>query len=257
MRWGLGGACQSWPVTSSLFRDRDDIDGVLFDFHSTLVDQGDAAAWLRLAWRSTGRPGDPQAGLGRQRFGQILGWLDRIWEGARLVDPDNRRDFGPSLHRQVYDTLSRSVVGLDPELAAAVYETMLELWSPYDDTLPTLRALQEAGIKTALVSNIGIDVRPVLDRAGLAGLLDVVVLSFEVGVVKPDVQIFTYALDRIGVRPERALMVGDSWRDDGGAAQLGVRTLLLPRTTGPYHGLDQVLRLIRPRGRSAPESAEA
>lgn len=39
-------------------------------------------------------------------------------------------------------------------------------------------------------------------------------------------------------------MVGDSWRDDAGAAALGIRTLLLPRTTGPVHGLDAVLRLV-------------
>lgn len=231
-------------MTSNPVPDPAGIDGVLFDFHSTLVDQGDAEAWLHLAWRVAGRDGDARAALGQARFAQLTRWLDRIWEGARLIDPDSRRDLGPIVHREVYDTLSETVAGLDRALAAAVYDTMLSMWSPYDDTVPTLRALQDAGIRTALVSNIGIDVRPVLSRTGLAGLLNDVVLSYEVGLVKPDVEIFSRALGRIGVPPERALMVGDSWRDDGGAAQLGVRTLILPRTVGSVHGLEQVLRII-------------
>ena len=39
-------------------------------------------------------------------------------------------------------------------------------------------------------------------------------------------------------------MVGDSVEDDGGAAHVGMRTLILPRTAGPTHGLEQVLRLV-------------
>jgi FMN phosphatase YigB (HAD superfamily) len=39
-------------------------------------------------------------------------------------------------------------------------------------------------------------------------------------------------------------MVGDSPDDDTGAARLGVRTLILPRTRGPVHGLEVVLRLV-------------
>ena len=51
-------------------------------------------------------------------------------------------------------------------------------------------------------------------------------------------------LEQLGVPAGRALMVGDSWQDDAGAAALGVRTLILPRTEGPVHGLAAVLRLV-------------
>jgi hypothetical protein len=53
-------------------------------------------------------------------------------------------------------------------------------------------------------------------------------------------------LEALGVGPGAALMVGDNPRDDGGAARLGVRTLILPRTEGALHGLDAVLRLVGP-----------
>jgi HAD superfamily hydrolase (TIGR01509 family) len=220
------------------------IEAVLFDFHSTLVDQGDAATWLALAWEYASRDGDPVDVLGAPQVEELIAWADRIWERARDVDPENRRDLDPVGHRSVYDALVEQAPHVDADLADAMYATMLETWIPYDDTIPVLRELAARGVCTALVSNVGIDVRVVLDRAGLGDLLDEVVLSYEAGVVKPDTDIFAAALDRLGVAPERALMVGDSWRDDSGAAQLGIRTLLLPRTTGPAHGLELVLRLV-------------
>jgi HAD superfamily hydrolase (TIGR01549 family) len=220
------------------------IEAVLFDFHSTLVDQGDAATWLALAWQHAGRDGDPASVLGAAQVAELTAWADRIWERARDVDPGSLRDLDPGSHRSVYDTLVEQAPHVDAELADAMYATMLETWIPYDDTIPVLRELAARGVRTALVSNVGIDVRVVLDRAGLGDLLDEVVLSYEAGVVKPDTVIFAAALERLGVPPERALMVGDSWRDDSGAAQLGIRTLLLPRTSGPAHGLELVLRLV-------------
>jgi FMN phosphatase YigB (HAD superfamily) len=91
---------------------------------------------------------------------------------------------------------------------------------------------------------MGVDVRDVLAREGLLPLLDAVVLSCEAGAVKPEPAIFRTALEALDADPARTLMVGDNAHDDGGAAALGVRTLILPRTPDRRHkGLDAVLRL--------------
>lgn len=219
------------------------ITGVLFDFHSTLVDQGDAATWLTDAWRHAGRPGAPATGLGAEAAHELTTYLHRIWENSRVVDPDNRRDYDPAVHQQVWNaTLARQPHG-DQALFDALYATMLDQWVPYDDTLPTLTALRAAGIRTAVLSNVGIDLAPVLDRSSIRAAVDGVVMSYQVGHAKPDPEIFACALEMLGRPAEETLMVGDSWRDDAGAAGLGIRTLLLPRTHGPVHGLDIVLRL--------------
>lgn len=220
-------------------------EGVLFDFHSTLIDQGSGRDWIERAWRHAGRNGDPEQALGGERVAEIAAWMERIWEHARQIDPHSRRDYGPGNHRQVYDDVVKGVPEIDADFARALYETMLETWIPYDDAAPVLRGLHDAGVRTAVVSNVGIDIRPVLDRGGLSDLVDAVVLSYEAGEVKPNAAIFERALELIAVAPERALMVGDSWQDDAGAAQLGIRTLILPRTAGASHGLDLVLRLVR------------
>jgi HAD superfamily hydrolase (TIGR01509 family) len=65
-----------------------------------------------------------------------------------------------------------------------------------------------------------------------------------VGAVKPEQEIFVHALKRLGLHAGEVLMVGDNWRADAGAAALGIRTLILPRTTGTTHGLGAVLRLV-------------
>jgi HAD superfamily hydrolase (TIGR01509 family) len=136
------------------------------------------------------------------------------------------------------------VAGLDEDLVDALYHTMLETWTAYEDTLPVLRALHEQARPVVVLSNVGIDVRPVLDRTEISGLIGGLVLSYEVGAVKPDAAIFARALDLLGLAAERALMVGDSFRDDAAAAALGIRTLILPRTYGRTRGLESVLRLM-------------
>jgi HAD superfamily hydrolase (TIGR01549 family) len=220
------------------------IEAVLFDFHSTLVDQGDPAAWLERAWAHARRPGTARAALGPERFSALAGWVNRIWDHVREVDPHNQRDLSPERHREVYDRLIARVPEVDKDLAASLYEVMLETWIPYDDALPVLRELKARGLKLALVSNVGLDVRVVLERAQMTALFDAVVLSFEAGAVKPSAAIFERALRELGVVPSAALMVGDSPHDDAGAALIGVRTLILPRTQGVVHGLEVVLRLV-------------
>ncbi len=120
------------------------IEAVLFDFHSTLVDQGDPYQWLDLAWAHAGRAGSPAQALGEHGRQQLAGWVNRIWEHVREVDPHNERDLSPRRHREVYDTLMQGVPQVDDELARSLYEVMLETWIPYDDAVPTLTALKSA-----------------------------------------------------------------------------------------------------------------
>jgi putative hydrolase of the HAD superfamily len=70
-------------------------------------------------------------------------------------------------------------------------------------------------------------------------------MSYEQGVCKPDASVFLAACERLGVRPERALMVGDNPLTDSGAVTAGLYAFLLPAppATGP-RGLEHVLSLL-------------
>jgi len=130
------------------------------------------------------------------------------------------RDLKPLLHREAYlHVLTAS--GLPDRHATALYERVIDpaSWTPYPDTVQVLDGLRADGIPTAVVSNIAWDIRDAFDAAGTGA--DEYVLSFEAGVMKPDLRIFAIAMDRLGVNAAETLMVGDSEENDGAAAELG------------------------------------
>ncbi len=223
------------------------VRGVIFDFHSTLGHGGDPADWLDGAWADLRRPSSPQNLETETRYAALLDFLDRIWEHAAVVDPRSERDLDPARHREVFDATvgPRTDLGLDPELADALYRTMLDRWAAYPDAVPTLQEVRAHGIRTTILSNMGVDLHPVLTREGLAAHLDAVVLSWECGVVKPAAAAFEAALEALELPAAEVLMVGDNAIDDAGAAAVGIRTLLLPRSTGVgARGLGIVSRLV-------------
>lgn len=65
---------------------------------------------------------------------------------------------------------------------------------------------------------------------GLKESIDVLVTSEEVGVGKPDPEIFRVALERTGAKPRDAVMIGDSWASDiAGARAAGIRAVWFNR----------------------------
>src|SRR6476469_10043055 len=220
------------------------IRGVVFDFHHTLAHAVDPAVGLQQAWADLGRDGDAAGALGPSDHADAIAFLDRIWEHARDVDPHSERDLDSRRYREVFDRTIARAPGIDLELADALYAIMHRQWDVYDDVLPVLRALREKGVRVAMLSNVGFDLTPALERTGVGALIDGAVMSYAVGVVKPDPGIFERALEIFDLPASDVLMVGDAWRDDGGAAALGVRTLILPRTDDPSHGLELVVRLV-------------
>ncbi len=65
------------------------------------------------------------------------------------------------------------------------------------------------------------DVRALLEPVGIATHLEVIVTSADVGAAKPDPSVVLAALDQLGVRADRALLVGDSTNDRDAAHAAG------------------------------------
>lgn len=220
------------------------VKGVIFDFHGTLVGGGDAGRWIDAALRRLAENGGAEPDLSADQLAGLRAHLDQIWQHAHTIDPASERDLSQDRHRHVFTRTVALVPGIEPELIAALYAVMPDQWVLFDDVLPVLRELKARGVRIVVLSNIGLDIRPLLDRVGVSGLLDGVVLSFEVGLVKPDPAIYARALELLDVPGIHTLMVGDSPRDDVGGVPLRIRTLILPRTEGPVHGLGTVLQLV-------------
>ena len=93
-----------------------------------------------------------------------------------------------------------------------------------------LRELVSAGIRIGLISNSHRCLTSFQSHFELQGLIAVTVSSPDHGRMKPHPSIFRAALQRAGVPPADAIMVGDSIRQDiDGALRAGMRAVLLHR----------------------------
>lgn len=82
--------------------------------------------------------------------------------------------------------------------------------------------------RLGIISNNYGNLEAICRQTGLASCMEVMVDSALVGVVKPSPLIFRRALEQMNVRPEEAVMVGDSLpRDIQGAWALGMRAVWL------------------------------
>ena len=84
---------------------------------------------------------------------------------------------------------------------------------------------------SAVVSNIGFDIRPMFDGVRAGRLVDAYVLSYEIGRCKPDPAIFRVRVRQLRVDPEHALMVGDT-PADAAAVAIGCTAYVVP-AAGP------------------------
>jgi putative hydrolase of the HAD superfamily len=101
----------------------------------------------------------------------------------------------------------------------------------YPEVPGALARLRAGGARLAVVSNWDVSLHDVLERTGLRGLVDAVVISAEVGAAKPDPAIFATALERLDATPaDGALHVGDSLEHDvAGARAAGLAAVLVVR----------------------------
>ncbi len=126
-----------------------------------------------------------------------------------------------------------------PAVFEDLYETFADpaRWRLVEDAVPTIRALQRGGYRTAILSNADSRLRRVLSGLGVTPLVDEVFISAELGFEKPDVRIFRAVESRLQERPEAFLHVGDSMVHDGeGARAAGWAWLVLDGVSAPASG---------------------
>jgi putative hydrolase of the HAD superfamily len=100
----------------------------------------------------------------------------------------------------------------------------------FPDVIPALDAMQEAGLRLAVVSNWGWHAPELLQTLELARHFEVMSISARVGYQKPHAAIFEHALDLLDTRPEQAIHVGDDPEADVvGARSVGIEPVLIDR----------------------------
>ena len=100
------------------------------------------------------------------------------------------------------------------------------LFTVDDNILETLRKIHERGIKIGLISNADKIDSKHWGESALAEFFDITIFSCDVGMLKPDVEIYNLAMNKLGVMPEDSIFVGDGgFNELWGARNAGMKTV--------------------------------
>lgn len=202
------------------------IHGLLFDWAGTLVRPARAAsdpfqacaAWLADRAARPLQPGD----------------VERACVAA--LDAIEREGRAPDVHRlaaEILDWLGIPAGAGDVEaLAVRFFEFAAAGEELYDDARALLPSLRYRGFLVGVAANslFRADLlRRQIQRLGIAGYLQAVVTSADIGISLPHPTAYRAALRRLGVDPYEALYVSTSLPLAKGARTAGLRAVLLVR----------------------------
>jgi len=200
-------------------------DFIWFDLGNTLLHRDREGLFAGLLERTTG--------------GMPIGEIEKAFH---LTDKRFMRDFPGLLARPVeeflplyFDILCRNL-GVGGDLVALLGAWMSAwksgelVWRPFPCVADVLGRLASDGMRLGIISNWDTGATQLLAGLGLLDRFEVVIISSEVGVSKPDKGIFRIALEKAAVGADRCLYVGDNYYDDTlGAAKVGMRSLIVNR----------------------------
>ena len=108
------------------------------------------------------------------------------------------------------------------------------------DILNFLRSIRGSH-KTGLISNAWSDLRDYLVREKMIDAFDYIIISSEVGVVKPEAKIFQMALKEAEVRPDEAVFVDDFYVNIEGCEKVGMKGIHFKDAQSALQQLKQLL----------------
>jgi putative hydrolase of the HAD superfamily len=195
----------AYDGASSASRPGAPYDAAIFDFGGVLT----TPIWDSFAAFCRGEGLDPDAVKTLFREDAEALALLRGLEMGKLSEDDFEQEFGRRL-------------GL--ENPKRLIDSMFAGMSPEESMVAAVRALRAAGVKTGLLSNSWSTEH--YDRALLAELFDGSVISGEVGMHKPQPEIYRLAAERVGAAPEACVFVDDLRENCEGAKAVGMTPLL-------------------------------
>jgi putative hydrolase of the HAD superfamily len=162
-----------------------------------------------------------------------------LWESTR--GPYDRGDqtaeeYWLSLAMQINATLS-------PEQIALLRNLEVKMWcEPDPEMLAWLNRLHAAGMKTALLSNMTLDLMTHM-QANCTWLnkFSFTTFSVAVGLIKPDPAIYQHALRGLGVLADNALFLDDRLPNVQAARAIGIHSI-------QFHSIHQLARELEQMG---------
>jgi putative hydrolase of the HAD superfamily len=156
------------------------------------------------------------AGLQEQQFFTVYWQLRPQYDAGELNGQAYWKKFAVESQRRFSDEQIKRLIEVD-----------VRCWTePDPEMLRWVAKLQRAGIKTAILSNMVVEVLAAM-RKKFAWLENFTHLTFScnLGCVKPDAKIYRECLTGLGVRADEALFIDDREKNVAAARDLGMHAL--------------------------------
>lgn len=180
------------------------IRAVIFDMFETLVTLFDGRAYLRDAMAR-------DAGISLEQFSELWERGEENRTLGRISTEDNLTGIF-----QFY--------GCSGDTAKRIMEKRIlrgkdVFCHPHPGIFPMLKELKRKGVRLALISNAYSDEAGLIRQSVFSEFFDVMCLSCEEGMQKPEMAIFTKCLNRLGLEADQCMYVGDGGSGELFAAQ--------------------------------------
>ncbi len=137
-----------------------------------------------------------------------------------------------------------------PDRAEGLIDRLFGGLEPDEEMIGAVRAAHDGGLPTGLISNSW--GRTIYDDELIENLFDAVVISGDVGLHKPEPEIYLLACERLKVEPSEAVFVDDLRENCEGAEAVGITAVLHRETARTIAALD---RLLGPQFRQTPTTS--
>jgi len=196
------------------------ISAVIFDFDGTLADfvESDISA-LRYIHGLTGSDSIAEEFIDAAVH-SIMQFHDMVASGK--IIPSHIH------HIRLAGAFEKMGIEWDSSFVDLYKSQLISKTRPYIGVIDLLSYLTDK-VLLGLLTNASDSIlqRKRIEASGLAGFFSEIVIAGEVGLSKPDPEIFRLMAERLGVLPEECLFVGDSVQYDiTGAASAGMKTVL-------------------------------
>jgi putative hydrolase of the HAD superfamily len=167
---------------------------------------------------------------GEEEIGDLFTEAFRLFYYGKQLNPDevctpeSDRAFWMKLYSYILDRLGAQQELDEDEIhrcCHGLYDkfTQPEQYQLFDDVKSNLERLRGMGLRLGIISNFAPTLKGILEHKGILHYFDPVIVSTEVGLEKPNPDIFRLALAEAGLPPQDVLYVGDHDQNDIWAPQ--------------------------------------
>ena len=103
-----------------------------------------------------------------------------------------------------------------------IVENWGDYMPPFEDTYNLIKRIKESGAKVYLLSNVPPYIRKLMNTVPALALMDGIVASADIKMLKPEKEIYEYTLRKFGLKAEECVFIDDTKINADAASQCGI-----------------------------------